>query len=337
MTCPRSGAALPLAPVVAAARPCWLHAANTSIDAPASAVSFRNFIQYSSSTRIDRRFPVDPRSVHPPAPARASGPAQSSVARCSCSRGSLTSGRGELTEALERAAVRDGRRRRIPARAARRMPPKRCRIICIGGPIATPTSATRAWLSSLPLATPRGPAGTGADPDRNRHESRDRRPYEVAPDRVEYLVRTARITDIDRLVALSGGVIRSSGCVVRSIRRTCSDSSSTFRRPASSSPRSDGMSSAGRSSPSGRPSAPAASWGRWTCSWSIPTTMRSRDRRPHRGSPPFGTEQGLQRRGSGAVRGSGGADPLGTSRVHRKRSAHGTAGGRGRGRRSPGR
>ncbi len=30
---------------------------------------------------------------------------------------------------------------------------------------------------------------------------------------MEYLVRTARITDIDRLVALSGGVIRSSGIV----------------------------------------------------------------------------------------------------------------------------
>lgn len=39
---------------------------------------------------------------------------------------------------------------------------------------------------------------------------RDRRPYEVAPARVEYLVRTARITDIDRLVALSDSVIRSS-------------------------------------------------------------------------------------------------------------------------------
>jgi GNAT superfamily N-acetyltransferase len=38
-------------------------------------------------------------------------------------------------------------------------------------------------------------------------------PYEVAPARVEYLVRTARITDIDRLVALSDAVIRSSGVV----------------------------------------------------------------------------------------------------------------------------
>src|SRR3954447_3455296 len=36
------------------------------------------------------------------------------------------------------AAVRDGRRRRSLARAARRLPPKRCRIIDIGGPNATP-------------------------------------------------------------------------------------------------------------------------------------------------------------------------------------------------------
>ena len=35
------------------------------------------------------------------------------------------------------------------ARAARRLPPKRCRIIDIGGPNATPVGATRAWLSSL--------------------------------------------------------------------------------------------------------------------------------------------------------------------------------------------
>ena len=35
-------------------------------------------------------------------------------------------------------------------------------------------------------------------------------PYEVALARVEYLVRTARITDIDRLVALSDGVVPAS-------------------------------------------------------------------------------------------------------------------------------
>lgn len=106
--------------------------------------------------------------------------------------------------------MRDGRRRRIPTRAARRMPPKRCRIICIGGPIATPTSATRAWLPSLPLATPRGPAGPVRNPI-GPTVNPDRQPNEVAPARVEYLVRTARITDIDRLVALSGETIQSSG------------------------------------------------------------------------------------------------------------------------------
>ena len=52
---------------------------------------------------------------------------------------------------------------------------------------------------------------TGAITDRVRCESRDRQPYEVSRARVEYLVRTARITDIERLVALSDGLLRSSG------------------------------------------------------------------------------------------------------------------------------
>jgi predicted N-acetyltransferase YhbS len=42
-------------------------------------------------------------------------------------------------------------------------------------------------------------------------DSRFRRSSEVAPARVEYQVRTARITDIERLVALGEEVIRSSG------------------------------------------------------------------------------------------------------------------------------
>ena len=45
---------------------------------------------------------------------------------------------------------------------------------------------------------------------RTRRHSRDRQPYEVALASVEYLVRTARITDIERLVALSDAVIRAS-------------------------------------------------------------------------------------------------------------------------------
>ena len=40
---------------------------------------------------------------------------------------------------------------------------------------------------------------------------RPRRRHEVASTRVEYLIRPARITDIDRLVALSGGAVRSGG------------------------------------------------------------------------------------------------------------------------------
>src|SRR4029079_18203445 len=101
-------------------------------------------------------------------------------------------------------------RRRIPARAPRRMPLKQCRIIDIGGPIATPTGATRAWLQSVPLATPRGRRDPMESIGRRR-SNRAPPPYEVALARVEYLVRTARITDIDRLVALSDGVVRASG------------------------------------------------------------------------------------------------------------------------------
>src|SRR6476619_3051987 len=45
---------------------------------------------------------------------------------------------------------------------------------------------------------------------RRRGCNRVPRPYEVASARVEYLVRTARITDIERLVALSDDVVRMS-------------------------------------------------------------------------------------------------------------------------------
>ena len=225
---------------------------------------------------IDRATPDRSRSVHPPAPSRslaqACRPLPDAVPRGQPPRVSRW-----LMESLARAAVHDGRRRRIPARAARRMPPKRCRIICIGGPIATPTSATRAWLPSLPLATPRGPIGTGVNPiGPRRDRSRPPALRGGIKARVEYLVRTARITDIDRLVALSDAVIRSSGrCGRARLRRTCSDSWSTSRRRASSSPRFGARSSVGRSSPSGLRFAPADSWGRSTFSWWIPTTMPS--------------------------------------------------------------
>jgi hypothetical protein len=66
-----------------------------------------------------------------------------------------------------------------------------------------------------PELTARHPAKAlqiGADgPMGLRRLNRVRRSSEVASARVEYLVRTARITDIDRLVALSDDVIGASG------------------------------------------------------------------------------------------------------------------------------
>ena len=91
------------------------------------------------------------------------------------------------------------------ARAARRWPPKRCRIIPTGQPIATPVdersgpAVERAACSPAPvrsLAPARGPM----------FGSRMLRwppPHEVVPVGVEYLVRAAKITDVERLVALS--------------------------------------------------------------------------------------------------------------------------------------
>ena len=90
---------------------------------------------------------------------------------------------------------------------------------------------------------------------------------------MEYLVRTARITDIDRLVALSDAGIRSSDAAGALARRICSDSWSISRRRASSSPSFGARWSVGRSSPFGRQFAPADSWGQSTFSWWIPTTM----------------------------------------------------------------
>src|SRR5258708_6640227 len=70
-------------------------------------------------------------------------------------------------------------------------------------------------LSSLWLALPRGPVDEGANrpaPDRQRVRIPLLQPTtRGAFARVEYLIRPARITDIERLVALSGGSVRSPG------------------------------------------------------------------------------------------------------------------------------
>src|SRR6476660_9375070 len=70
-------------------------------------------------------------------------------------------------------------------------------------------------LSSLWLALPRGPVDDEAQrpaPERRRTRIPLLQPTTRGADaRVEYLIRPARITDIERLVALSGGSVRSPG------------------------------------------------------------------------------------------------------------------------------
>ena len=102
----------------------------------------------------------------------------------------------------------DGGGATVGPRAARRWPPKRCRIIshrrvdCNTG-----RRAPSAWLVERFAARPRRRARRDvirSDPDRLRAAT-GRHPREVGPVGVEYQVRAARITDIDRLVALSAG------------------------------------------------------------------------------------------------------------------------------------
>ena len=227
-------------------------------------------------TLVDRVAPGRPRSAPPP---RRSGrrPRARSGARCSLRRRS-TGARRRDGDASE--AVRDGRRRRTPARTARRLPPKRCRIIGAGGPNATPVGATRAWLSSLWLALPRGPVDDAATVRSRSASGREfhcsSRPARGASARVEYLIRPARITDIERLVALSGG----------SVRAAAGGGSLDAARPAPPA----GLPAAGehlrrrsaaraRRRRGPRPPAvrrgPAASSAPSTSSWSIPTTTRT--------------------------------------------------------------
>ena len=83
------------------------------------------------------------------------------------------------------------------------MPPKRCRIIAVGEPNAILVVAR----SGLAVDATRVPCPRAAN-DRRTHWEPIRRPAAVSlltryrPVSVEYLVRVARITDVDRLVVL---------------------------------------------------------------------------------------------------------------------------------------
>jgi hypothetical protein len=216
------------------------------------------------------------------------------------------------------------------------MPPKRCRIICIGGPIAIPLRRDPGWLPSLPLAIPRGSV---PDPVSTRigTTSQSRPP-------------TLRGGTRPRGISGSNGPHHGHRTARRAERRkdplVGRERDPRFRGPAPTA----GLPSAGqhlrcrgptrgggwggaRSTPI-RPSRRLRRSGRPARGRSR-SRRRSRHRRAPRGGHQVGTEQRLQhRRGDAAGRPSG-ADPLGTSRIFRSRSAHGTAGGRGRGRHSP--
>ena len=88
-------------------------------------------------------------------------------------------------------------------RAARRWPPKRCRILADGDLNAIPVGRTldvpRERPSLLDDERIAGPGIASFEPDRGPAVAES---CEVVPVSVEYLVRAARVTDIDRVVAL---------------------------------------------------------------------------------------------------------------------------------------
>jgi hypothetical protein len=106
------------------------HAENASTAAAASAPTLASFIQSPPLDRpAIRATPVGP-----------SWPLHERRERLGTIRPGLDRGGGlrkrRPAAFTTRGAVRAERHESTRARAARRMPPKRCRIICIGGPIA---------------------------------------------------------------------------------------------------------------------------------------------------------------------------------------------------------
>ena len=94
-------------------------------------------------------------------------------------------------------------------RAARKWPPKRCRILPVGDLNAIPVGRTLRRVVSEPSPTAdegiAGPGFASLELDRGPGSPN---PCEVGPVALEYLVRAARVTDIDRIVALSDGTVR---------------------------------------------------------------------------------------------------------------------------------
>jgi len=94
-------------------------------------------------------------------------------------------------------------------RAARRWPPKRCRILPTGDLNAIPVGRTLQRVANAFIVRSRERmAGPGTSLGRTRSWALAAEPCEVGPVGVEYLVRMARVTDIDRIVALGDDAVQ---------------------------------------------------------------------------------------------------------------------------------
>ena len=265
-----SGAAPPLAAARArcgAASRCWLHAANARTLTAASALILCSFIQSPPNHR-SKPPGVDP--ARDPPDASAPDPGRSPAA---------LPGDGPRHDG---ALVRDGEWRESRIRAARRWPPKRCRILAIGDLNAIPVGRTLSARRERSIARRRrADRGPRCRLGRTRSRAMVAEPCEVGPVGVEYLVRAARVTDIDRLVALSDDAV----LIARGrepARRGRSDAPA--RLPAAGQHRRRGIAARrrrrARSSRCGRRSEPAATSARST-SWSS-TRSTTRNASPRR-------------------------------------------------------
>ena len=222
----------------------------------------------------------------------------------------------------QRAAVRDGRRRRTAGSdgaqvAAEAMPYHRHRRTECNTGRRDPGVAAEP-LGSPPARSRRRRCVRSAPDRRGRESSAPPTPRGAlrprgipGPSGSHHGHRSARRAER----RVDSGV---RGCGLARLGETCSDSSSTSRRRASSSPKSGARWSVARSSPFGRPSGPAASSAPSTSSWSIPTTTRTASPTRCSRSPPFGAQQGLQRRRGGPARTTRRSGPAGSVRVSSK-------------------
>ena len=171
-------------------------------------------------------------------------------------------------------------------------------------------------VPSTPLRIGRPPIGQGCESHRSG------RPARGVSARVEYLIRPARVTDIERLVALSGGSLRSSG-------GSGPLNSGDLLRQLVYLPQASIFIAESRREVVGgavlalRPSVRAGGFvGAVDLIVVDPDHDHgARHRRAAGGDPPLGTQQGLHRRRGGPLGRPGGADPPGTSRFRRIRSA----------------